>query len=81
MSAGGNPIKFPMDITAALSATGSSGSANAASAPAASGSASSSAATTSASTTAAPTTNGARGTVVSTALLGVAVVAASFLAL
>lgn len=82
MSAGGNPIKFPQDITAALNgaAAGNSSTGAAAAAPAVSSSA---AASSSSSAAAAPTgaTNGARGTIVSSGLLGVAVLAASLLAL
>lgn len=81
MSAGGNPIVFPMDVTAVINNAASASSAS--SAPAASGSstASAGAAGSSASTTPAGNTNGARGTAVSTALLGAGFLAATFLAL
>lgn len=72
MSAGGNPIKFPVDVTAALNNNSSS------SAP------SSGASSTSASTTASPTsqvTNGAGRTLASSAIVGAAVFATFFLAL
>ena len=80
MNAGGNPIKFPMDVTAALSMNtttanaGSSPNSSASGGSSPSGSASSSAPTAS-------QTNGAASKAASTALLGLGLVAAAFLAL
>ncbi|EKM55394.1 uncharacterized protein PHACADRAFT_255995 [Phanerochaete carnosa HHB-10118-sp] len=83
MSAGGNPIKFPMDITSAINNAGSgSPSSSAGSAPSSSAPASSASASASASPSpAAGKSNGAGRTLASSALVGVAVIAASFLAL
>lgn len=81
MSAGGNPIKFPMDVSAAINNAGS-GSANAGAAPPAA--ATSASATTSASASATPASqmaNGAGRSLASGAVVGAAVLAASFLAL
>jgi len=85
MSAGGNPIKFPMDITAALNNAGSSnsssGTANAGSAPSSSAATSASASASPSGSPAAQSANGAGRTLASGALIGAAVIAASFLAL
>lgn len=80
MSAGGNPIKFPMDITTALNAAsaGNATTGNAGSSPSSSSASSSASSTPTASQN---TTNGARGTFVSGGLLSVVVLAASFLIL
>ena len=81
MSAGGNPIKFPQDITAALSASSSNTSA---SSSGSAGSAASTGSATSASASGSPSatgTSGAGRTLASGAIVGAAVVVASFLAL
>lgn len=81
MNAGGNPIKFPMDVTAALSMNTTT--ANAGSSPNSSASAGGSSPSGSASSSApsASQTNGAASKAASTALLGLGLVAAAFLAL
>lgn len=76
MSANGNPIKFPIDITTALSATSNSAPASS------SASSASSASATPASTDAASrTANSASSAFASSALVTVAVLAATFLSL
>ncbi|GJE87211.1 hypothetical protein PsYK624_032940 [Phanerochaete sordida] len=82
MSAGGNPIKFPMDVTSALNNAGNGSAVNAGAAPSASAPSSDSA-SPSASTSATPSqmANGAGRSLASGAVVGVAVLAASLLAL
>lgn len=79
MSANGNPIKFPIDITTALSAT--SNSAPASSSASGAASASSASATPASTDAASRTANSASSTFASSALVTVAVLAATFLSL